>query len=270
MLELVWTFIPCLVLLSIGMPSFIILYFVSSPLSATIYDTVRVIGHQWYWSYEYTFPESKGKYYVWKYDSYLKTETDLSLGEFRLLEVDNPLFLVAFENTRILVTSSDVLHSFAIPSLGIKIDAVPGRLNQVFVYPLRYGNFYGQCSELCGVDHGFMPIHARIVDFRSFKAFRALSISHETVIFEPYDLEPIEHYFVYTLFKDLIFSPEPGHPPSARICYLYVKAIIGLHEYADLLPYIWSYPEVFIFEECPEADPILPFLYWKHRQVWDD
>lgn len=165
-LEVIWTFIPCFVLLSIGMPSFSILYIVSNPISTSIYNTVKVTGHQWFWSYEYLIKDGSDDVVFWGYDSYLKGLDDLSIGDFRLLEVNNPLYLVKSKMARLLVTSSDVLHSFAVPSLGLKIDAVPGRLNQVFVYPIRFGSFYGQCSELCGVDHGFMPINVKVTNFR--------------------------------------------------------------------------------------------------------
>ena len=112
--------------------------------------TVKIIANQWYWTYEY------GNLNL-EWDSFMKT-SNLSKSEPRLLVVDNPLFLPVETNIRLLITSKDVIHAFAVPSLGLKVDAVPGRLNQLSCYINRSGIFYGQCSELCGVNHAFMPI----------------------------------------------------------------------------------------------------------------
>ena len=121
--------------------------------------TLKVIGHQWYWSYEI------GDYFLYVndsnnfvYDSYMIQEEDLLFSQLRLLEVDNPLYLPTKTQIRFLITSTDVLHCWAVPSLGIKLDAVPGRLNQCSIFIKRIGSFYGQCSEICGIYHGFMPI----------------------------------------------------------------------------------------------------------------
>lgn len=112
--------------------------------------------HQWFWSFEYSdyLTESGGTI---EFDSYLKPETDLESGEYRLLEVDNNVFLPKDTHVRFITQGSDVIHDFAIPALGIKVDAVPGRLNQVSVIIERIGTFFGQCSEICGPYHGFMP-----------------------------------------------------------------------------------------------------------------
>lgn len=159
--EVVWTVLPAFILILLAIPSLKLLY----SLDFLIYDyepivTVKVIGHQWYWSYEYlVFSESTlvdFEHIV--FDSYLVSEDELSPDGLRLLEVDNPLVIPANSYIRFLVTSVDVLHSWAVPSLGIKVDAVPGRLNQIFTFIKRPGDFYGQCSEICGVNHGFMPI----------------------------------------------------------------------------------------------------------------
>jgi cytochrome c oxidase subunit I len=154
-LEIVWTVLPSLLLLVISLPSFALLYAIDEITKPTL--TFKAIGHQWYWSYEYGDSISKIKN-VLKFDSYMALEEDLYLGGLRLLEVDSRIVLPIYIHIRILITSSDVLHSWAVPSLGVKLDACPGRLNQTFVYIKRQGTFYGACSEICGVNHGFMPI----------------------------------------------------------------------------------------------------------------
>jgi cytochrome c oxidase subunit 2 len=128
--------------------------------------TVKAIGHQWYWSYEY--PEEKINY-----DSYLVEDKDLKPGQLRLLSVDNPIIVPVDTTVRILVTSQDVLHSFAVPSLGIKKDAVPGRINETWLRIHQVGDYYGQCSELCGIKHGFMPIHVKVVTHQEYEAWVA-------------------------------------------------------------------------------------------------
>lgn len=156
-LELVWTLTPALILLLIAVPSFSLLYSMDEVIDPVI--TIKVIGHQWYWSYE-----MKESGIDFSFDSYMVPFTELVPGDLRLLEVDNVLCVPSRSHIRFLITSADVLHSFAVPSLGIKVDAVPGRLNQISCYLQRNGYFYGQCSELCGVNHGFMPISLRAVD----------------------------------------------------------------------------------------------------------
>jgi cytochrome c oxidase subunit 2 len=185
MLELIWTIIPAIVLVIIAIPSIQLLYFMDYfVLTGEPIFTFKVIGHQWYWSYEYfrinqvwgtgesfilekfdTFKslfavESEEFRVPVEFDSYMLPEQACTeiFGGLRLLEVDHPLFVPAFVCLRFLITSVDVLHSWAVPALGIKVDAVPGRLNQVYSIVKRPGIFYGQCSEICGVNHGFMPI----------------------------------------------------------------------------------------------------------------
>lgn len=154
-LELIWTITPAFILIAIAFPSFRLLYLMDEVISPTL--TIKVVGHQWYWSYEYSdFIQDSGDSI--EYDSYMIPESDLDLGQFRLLDVDNSLIIPVDCHIRLIVTGSDVLHSFAVPSLGVKLDAVPGRLNQVSFVAERVGTFYGQCSEICGVWHGFMPI----------------------------------------------------------------------------------------------------------------
>lgn len=157
-LELGWTLIPAFVLIGLALPTFALLYGLDDVLEPAI--TVKVVGHQWYWVYEY------GDYGDCGYESYLRV--DSALGDLRLLEVDMPLVLPAFVHIRLIVVSGDVLHSFAVPALGLKCDAVPGRLNQLALFILRDGLFYGQCSEICGIQHGFMPIVVESVGLEAY------------------------------------------------------------------------------------------------------
>jgi len=133
--------------------------------------TIKCVGHQWYWSYEYSDFESKmGNI---NFDSYMVPEDELEFGELRLLEVDNRIVLPVNTHIRVLVTAADVLHSWAIPSLGIKLDACTGRLNQTSMFILRNGVFYGQCSEICGVGHANMPIVVEAVPIHQYIAWLA-------------------------------------------------------------------------------------------------
>jgi len=165
-IEIIWTVIPAIILLVMAIPSITFLFRFIEPSTSFIEQlgclTVKIIGHQWYWTYEYIIPVKDNNniidYTTKEFDSYLIPEEMLELGDLRLLEVDNALHLPVGIPIRLLITSSDVIHSWAVPSLGVKVDAVPGRLNEVYLYIIRNGEFYGQCSELCGVNHGFMPI----------------------------------------------------------------------------------------------------------------
>ena len=168
LIELIWTISPALVLIAIAFPSFRLLYLLDEVISPTI--TIKVVGHQWYWSYEYSDYVTDGGEAI-DFDSYMIPESDLETGQFRLLEVDNKLIIPVDCHIRLIVTGSDVLHSFAVPSLGIKLDAVPGRLNQVSILAERTGTFYGQCSEICGVLHGFMPICVEAVSIQDYLAW---------------------------------------------------------------------------------------------------
>jgi len=172
LLEIIWTLIPALILVFVAIPSFSLLYSMDEIIEPLL--TIKVIGHQWYWSYEFLDPniifklyfeaqEVKGTFtpleVTCNFDSYMLTDDQLSKkNSLRLLEVDNKLYLPIEANVRLLITSADVLHSWAVPALGIKLDGCPGRLNQTSLYIKRPGTFYGQCSEICGVNHGFMPI----------------------------------------------------------------------------------------------------------------
>jgi cytochrome c oxidase subunit 2 len=128
------------------------------------------ILHQWYWSYEYSDFVSESGDSI-DFDSYMVPESDLELGQFRLLDVDNKMMIPVDCHIRLIVTGSDVIHSFAVPSLGLKLDCVPGRLNQTSVLAERTGTFYGQCSEICGVWHGFMPICVEAVSIQDYLAW---------------------------------------------------------------------------------------------------
>jgi len=156
LLEILWTILPAIVLLIIAAPSFSLLYSLDESIDPTI--TIKVIGHQWYWSYEYSDYVTSEQGSSFNFDSYMLTTNDLEKGAFRLLEVDQRILLPVNTHIRALVTAADVLHSWAIPSFGVKIDACPGRLSQGSLFFKREGMFYGQCSEICGVNHGFMPI----------------------------------------------------------------------------------------------------------------
>lgn len=203
-LETAWTIAPSGVLLSIGIPSFALLYAMDEVVNPQL--TVKVIGHQWYWSYEYSiegwleersvnlngsekgYPLLKdedwnrvaleGELKKVSFDSYMKNEDELEEGEPRLLATTEPVVVPVNTHIRFLITSADVIHSFAVPSLGIKIDAIPGRLNQGMVYIKVPGIYRGQCSEICGVNHGFMPIEIKAVEGDQFvNWYRAKSLS---------------------------------------------------------------------------------------------
>lgn len=156
-IEIIWTIIPSLILVAIAIPSFGLLYSMDDVIDPDM--TIKVVGHQWYWSYEYSDLDHVFDFKsTIAFDSYMVPEDELIMGGSRLLEVDNSVILPIGAYIRVNVTSSDVLHSWAVPSLGIKIDAVPHRINTGLIYLQRTGIFYGQCSEICGVNHGFMPI----------------------------------------------------------------------------------------------------------------
>jgi len=154
-IEVVWTITPALILITIAIPSFSLLYSMDESIDPVM--TVKCVGHQWYWSYEYSdFVDESGEDFG--FDSYMIPESDLKLGNLRLLETDKRVVLPTNTHIRLITTSADVLHSWAVPSFGIKLDACPGRLNETNVFIKRPGTFYGQCSEICGINHGFMPI----------------------------------------------------------------------------------------------------------------
>jgi heme/copper-type cytochrome/quinol oxidase subunit 2 len=130
--------------------------------------TLKAVGHQWYWSYEFSDYATLEGGESLNYDSYMIPEDDLTGGNLRLLEVDNRVVLPVQTHIRVLITSADVLHSWAVPSFGVKVDACPGRLNQTSVFIKREGTYFGQCSEICGVNHGFMPIVVEAVSLNNY------------------------------------------------------------------------------------------------------
>ena len=168
LIEIIWTVTPAIILLIIAVPSFSLLYAMDEIVSPTI--TIKTIGHQWYWSYEYSDYQMEDGESL-SYESYMIPEEDLVNGHLRLLEVDNNMVIPVNTHIRIIVSAADVLHSWAIPSLGIKCDAVPGRLNQTSLFVKREGLYYGQCSEICGINHGFMPITVEAVALPSYVAW---------------------------------------------------------------------------------------------------
>nr|AYE40292.1 cytochrome c oxidase subunit 2 [Daphnia magna] len=155
MIEIIWTVLPAVILIILALPSLRLLYLIDETTEPSL--TLKTVGHQWYWSYEYS------DFNDIEFDSYMTPTNILQPQEFRLLEVDNRVILPYLTQIRLLVTAADVIHSWTIPSLGIKADAVPGRLNQLNVFFNRPGVFYGQCSEICGANHSFMPISVEAI-----------------------------------------------------------------------------------------------------------
>ena len=161
-IEILWTIVPCIILVIIAIPSFRLLYYADTIEKMDM--TVKIVGRQWFWQYEY--PDDKIAF-----DSYMIPDDQLKLGQIRLLDVDNELVLPVDTNIRFVVTGGDVIHSFAVPAFGIKTDAVPGRINETWVRITNPGQYYGQCSELCGIGHGFMPISIKAVSKEDYKAW---------------------------------------------------------------------------------------------------
>nr|YP_009145342.1 cytochrome c oxidase subunit II [Prunella montanella]AKK32362.1 cytochrome c oxidase subunit II [Prunella montanella] len=168
-IELVWTILPAMVLITLALPSLRILYMMDEINEPDL--TLKAIGHQWYWTYEYTDVKEL------TFDSYMVPTTDLPLGHFRLLEVDHRVVVPMSSTIRVIVTADDVLHSWAVPSLGVKTDAIPGRLNQTSFLASRPGVFYGQCSEICGANHSFMPIVVESTPLANFENWSNLMTS---------------------------------------------------------------------------------------------
>lgn len=167
-IELIWTITPILILIFIAIPSIKILYLTDEIFNNKI--SIKTIGHQWYWRYEYS------DFLNIEFDSFIIPSNELKLNEFRLLDVDNRCILPFNYPIRILTTSIDVIHSWTIPSLGIKIDSTPGRLNQSILIMNRPGLFFGQCSEICGINHRFIPTVIESTNFSNFKNWLKQSI----------------------------------------------------------------------------------------------
>jgi cytochrome c oxidase subunit II len=165
LIELIWTITPAIILILIAFPSFKLLYLMDEVSDPSM--SVLAEGHQWYWSYQYPdFLDSSDEFI--EFDSYIVPESDLDEGTLRLLEVDNRVIIPELTHVRFIITSGDVIHSFACNSLGIKADAYPGRLNQASIFVNREGVFYGQCSEICGILHSSMPIVIESVSLEKF------------------------------------------------------------------------------------------------------
>nr|AFA46055.1 cytochrome c oxidase subunit II [Cercopithecus kandti]AFA46133.1 cytochrome c oxidase subunit II [Cercopithecus mitis mitis] len=160
-METIWTILPAIILILIALPSLRILYLADEINNPSF--TIKSIGHQWYWTYEYT------DYGGLIFNSYMLPPLFLNPGDLRLLEVDNRVVLPIEAPVRMMITSQDVLHSWTIPTLGLKTDAVPGRLNQTTFTATRPGVYYGQCSEICGANHSFMPIVAELIPLKIFE-----------------------------------------------------------------------------------------------------
>ncbi len=177
-LEIIWTIIPAVILVIIAIPSFALLYSLDELIDPAI--TVKIIGHQWYWSYEFSDYHVLSGRDALKFDCYMMNEDELPKNGWglRLLETPHKLLLPINTHIRLLITSADVLHSWAVPSFGIKLDACPGRLSQASLFIKRPGFFYGQCSEICGVNHAFMPISIRSVPYRTFMTWVNYKVTH--------------------------------------------------------------------------------------------
>ena len=164
-IECIWTIIPAIILIQIAIPSLLLLYILDESIDSSL--TIKVIGHQWYWRYEYRDFWSINNNKI-EFESYIIPTNDLDNSFFRLLDVDNRTIIPYNIHIRILISSADVLHSWTVPSLGVKADAIPGRLNQVKFISQRPGIFFGQCSEICGANHRFIPIVIEIINMNSF------------------------------------------------------------------------------------------------------
>ncbi len=160
LVEIIWTLVPCLILIVMAVPSFKVLYSQDTIPKADV--TIKAIGYQWYWGYEY--PDENIIF-----DSYMIEEEDLKEGQPRLLAVDNVVVVPVNKVVKVLITANDVLHAWALPSFGVKRDAMPGRINETWFKAEREGTYYGQCSELCGIKHAFMPIEVKVVSDEEYQ-----------------------------------------------------------------------------------------------------
>lgn len=172
-IEVIWTIIPAIILIFIALPSLRLLYLLDETRRPRI--TIKTIGHQWYWRYEYS------DFKDLEFDSYIIPTNELEENGFRLLDVDNRIILPTNSQIRIIVSAADVLHSWTVPSLGVKIDATPGRLNQTRLFINRSGLFYGQCSEICGINHSFIPIVIEAIPSNKFIKWIASIINNNSL-----------------------------------------------------------------------------------------
>ena len=165
-IECVWTIIPALILIQIAIPSLLLLYILDESIDSRL--TIKIIGHQWYWRYEYSDFWSFPIYSSIEYDSYIIPSNELEDSIFRLLDVDNRIVIPFNTRVRLLISSADVIHAWTVPVFGVKRDAVPGRMNIARVVAQRPGVYYGQCSEICGANHRFIPIVVESINSKSF------------------------------------------------------------------------------------------------------
>ncbi|MCZ4281777.1 cytochrome c oxidase subunit II [Kiloniella laminariae] len=163
LIEIIWTAVPVIILVIIAIPSFKLLY--AADRNPDTEMTIKAIGKQWYWSYEY---QDHGDF---TFDAYMKAEDELEPGEPRLLATDNAVVVPVDTKIRLLVAGEDVIHSFAMPAFGLKLDAVPGRINETWFEATKTGTFYGQCSEICGTGHSYMPIMIKVVSKEEFNVW---------------------------------------------------------------------------------------------------
>ena len=178
--EILWTLIPCLILIVMAVPSFKILYSQDTIPKADV--TIKAVGYQWYWGYEY--PDENIIF-----DSYMIETKDLKEGQPRLLAVDNEVIVPVNKVVKVLITANDVLHAWALPSFGVKRDAVPGRINETWFKADKEGTYYGQCSELCGIKHAFMPITVKVVsneDYQKWLSEAKIKFAKEIIEDEKY------------------------------------------------------------------------------------
>lgn len=168
-LEIIWTTIPIIILVCIAIPSLRYHFYMQETPTPEL--TVKVVGYQWYWHYDYPADTNSGAGFG--FDSYMKKGADLKPEDHRQLSVDNRLVVPVDTNVRVLITGADVIHSWAVPAFGVKRDAVPGRLNETWFRATKIGTFYGQCSQLCGVGHGFMPVVVDVVSKEDFNSWVA-------------------------------------------------------------------------------------------------
>ena len=177
-IEIVWTIVPAMILMVIAVPSFALLYSVDELVDPAM--TVKIVGHQWYWSYEYSdYCVDGDDDETLAFDSYMLPEDELQRGHLRLLEVDNRMVLPVDTHIRLIITAADVLHCWTVPSFAVKMDACPGRLNQASLFIQRQGVFYGQCSEICGINHGFMPIAVEALPLEDYVTWVVTKLEEE-------------------------------------------------------------------------------------------
>jgi cytochrome c oxidase subunit 2 len=207
LLEVIWTVVPIAILMVIAVPSMKLLFFMDKAKNPEL--TLKITGNQWFWSYQY--PDNGD----FEFDSNIVAEEDLEKGGKRLLEVDERVVLPVNTEIRLLMTSNDVIHNWAMPSFGVKMDTVPGRTNESWIKVTRTGTFYGQCSELCGVNHGFMPIRVDVVSKAEFAKWAAASkVKHARIETPP---KTADHATARATVKAIQLVQTAVRTPGAQI-----------------------------------------------------